>query len=127
MSASSMGTVAATALVAALLGGGIGSAITLQVAKQGPQGEQGIAGERGAAGERGEPGLPGKPGVAGKQGPRGEQGLPGLPGPRGLPGESGVDSVRLTDIQGWPYGCRFPSVDYVQIEEYGFPTGIITC
>lgn len=103
------------ALVAALLGGVVGTVVTLQVAKQGPVG---------ATGEQGPQGEPGKNGV-GVPGPQGPPGTGGPSGPPGPPGPQGDTNVSLSDISGWPSDCPFPRVRYLNDTPQGIEVGPI--
>lgn len=115
--------VVGTALASALLGGGVGAVVTLQVAKEGPQGIQGIAGPPGVRGPAGSPGAPGEPGITGARGPAGPRGLPGPPGPEGtIAGDLSTD-----DLSDWPWECGlFLSAERVQIGEYRW-VNVLTC
>ena len=104
------------AVLASLVGGGVGSAVTMALAKEGPVGPAGAAGMDGAAGmtgPRGPTGLQGEPGESGEPGAQGLVGLRGVPGPMGPAADLG--DLRLTMISGWPLSCSIPRVSRISI------------
>lgn len=107
------------AIASALMGGAIGSLVTLEVAKEGPAGQAGAPGPQGPKGDTGEPGPVGPRGSTGPQGATGPAGPRGATGLQGPAGDTTTSTARLyiSDIYDWPYNCRWPKAEDITVTE----------
>jgi hypothetical protein len=107
-------------LLAALIGGGVATGVTLMVAKRGPAGPVGAPGPSGPHGPRGNRGPRGNTGATGARGLQGEPGAPGAP--TASSGGSGAHlppgSIVIGDRYNGNYGCPDGTsiVDFVTLQ-----------
>jgi len=114
-------------LIAAVIGGAVGSGIAIAVAKGGPTGP---TGPTGAAGKPGEKGGVGPQGPMGPVGPIGLSGADGVPGPQGAPGAPGAAGESLPITWGAVINqCLSPSVQRIAVPGviYAQSYSVITC
>lgn len=132
------------AVIAAILGGGIGAISTLVMAKpiinkiEGEKGETGPAGASAydIAVSEGFEGTE-REWLASLEGPRGKTGNNGDTGPAGPTGATGAQGVAgkdgkvtdLSSIPGWPSGCNSPKITSITVPVNGVdtPLSVLSC